>query len=96
MKTHEIILLQGAQSDLLSIYSLLGEKVYNRVDKALGILRVFPSAGPVHLGDNFRRLVVSKTALGIFYTLTGHRVIVAAILDLRQSPDSIQIRLRPL
>lgn len=65
MKTHEIVLLQGTQSDLLSIYSLLGERVYNKVDKALGILRVFPSAGPVDFGKNFRRLVVSKTPLGI-------------------------------
>ena len=96
MKTHEIVLLQGAQSDLLSIYSLLGERVYNRVDKALGILRVFPSAGPVHFGENFRRLVVSKTPLGIFYTVTGQRVTVGAILDLRQSPESIQIRMRSL
>jgi hypothetical protein len=65
VKTHEIVLLQGTQSDLLSIYSLLEERVYNKVDKALGILRVFPSAGPVHFGKNFRRLVVSKTPLGI-------------------------------
>lgn len=93
MKTHEIVLLQGAQSDLLSIYSLLGERTYTRVDKALGILRVFPTAGPSHFGDHIRRLVVSKTPLGIFYTVTGQRVLIAAILDLRQSPESIQRRL---
>ena len=96
MKTHEIILLQGAQSDLLSIYSLLGERAYTKVDKALGILRVFPSAGPIHFGENIRRLVVSKTPLGIFYTVTGNRVLIAAVLDLRQSPESIQTRLRSL
>ncbi|MES2594536.1 MAG: hypothetical protein V4662_04330 [Verrucomicrobiota bacterium] len=42
MKPHEIILLQGAQGDLLSIYASNGEHVYLRVDKALGILRLFP------------------------------------------------------
>jgi hypothetical protein len=68
LKTHEIVLLQGAQSDLLSIYQTLG-------------------------GNHIRRLVVSKTPLGVFYALAGRRVLVAAILDLRQSPESIQKRL---
>ena len=63
------------------------------MDKALGILRVFPTAGPAHFGDHIRRLVISKTPLGIFYTVTGNRVHIAAILDLRQSPESIQKRL---
>lgn len=93
MKTHEIVLLQGAQRDLLSIYQTLGERAYARVDKALGILRVFPTAGPAHFGNHIRRLVVSKTPLGVFYALAGRRVLVAAILDLRQSPESIQKRL---
>jgi plasmid stabilization system protein ParE len=94
LKAHEIILLQGAQSDLLSIYSLLGERTYTRVDKALGILRLFPEAGPLHFGPSIRRLVVAKTPLGIFYSITGKRVLVAAILDLRQSPKAIEDRLR--
>jgi hypothetical protein len=93
---HEIVLLQGAQGDLLSIYSGWGERIYHRVDNALGIMRTFPEAGPVHHLGRIRRLVVTKTCLGIFYTITGSRVIVGAILDLRQSQNTISRRLREL
>jgi len=96
VKQHEIVLLQGAQSDLLSIYAGLGEKIYLQVDKALGILRVFPEAGPVNLGERIRRLVVTKTPLGIFYSITGNRVLVGAVLDLRQSERTLNKRLREL
>lgn len=74
MKTHEIVLLQGAQSDLLSLYASRGERAYLRVDKALSILRAFPEAGPVVFGGKIRRLVVSKTSLGVFYSVAGRRL----------------------
>ena len=96
MKHHEIVLLQGAQSDLLSIHVVRGEKVYLQVDKALGIRRAFPEAGPVNFGGRIRRLVVTKTPLGIFYSITGNRVLVGAVLDLRQSQRGIKKRLREL
>lgn len=96
MKTFEIVLLQGAQSDLLSIYATAGERVYLRVDKALGILRLFPEAGPVNFGGRIRRLVVSKTSLGVFYSVTGRRVFIGAVLDLRQSLEVIERRLSSL
>lgn len=92
----EIVLLQGAQGDLLSIYIGQGVRAYHRVDNALGILRIFPEAGPMHFKGRIRRLVVTKTNLGIFYSVTGARVLVGAILDLRQSSDSIGRRLREL
>lgn len=96
MKRFEIVLLQGAQSDLLSIYASQGERVYARVDQALGILRAFPEAGPILFAGTIRRLVVTKTMLGIFFSITGSRVLVGAILDLRQSSESIRKRLREL
>lgn len=96
MSRHEIVLLQGAQGDLLSIYIGQGERIYHRVDNALGILRVFPEAGPVHFKKSIRRLVVTRTNLGIFYSVTGGRIFVGAILDLRQSSDAIGRRLREL
>ena len=96
MNPREIVLLQGAQSDLLAIFAGRGERVYHEVDKALGILRVFPEITPVHFGRSIRRLVVAKTTLGIFYSFTGNRVLVGAILDLRQSPRAIKKRLEGL
>jgi hypothetical protein len=96
MKIFELVVLQGAQSDLLSIYANRGERVYMRVDSALGILRAFPEIGPVKWGKRIRRLVVTKTTLGVFYSITGNRVMVAAIMDLRQSQQTIRKRLREL
>lgn len=96
MKPYEIVVLQGAQSDLLNFYALQGEHVYRQVDKALGILRLFPDAGPINFGGRIRRLVVTRTHLGVFYSVTGRRVLVAAVLDLRQSPRAIQQRLERL
>lgn len=96
MSHHEIVLLKGAQGDLLGVYGGLGERIYHRVDNALGILRVFPEAGPMHFKGRVRRLVVTKTNLGIFYFVTGGRVLVGAILDLMQSADVIGRRLREL
>lgn len=93
MKTAEIVLLQGAQSDLLSIYAMRGERTYLRVDQSLGLLKKFPELGSMAF-DRMRRLVVTKTTLGIFYSITGNRVLVAAVLDLRQSPKAIRKRLR--
>lgn len=96
MSRHEIVLLQGAQGDLIGIYGGLGERIYHRVDNALGILRVFPEAGPMHFKGRIRRLVVTRTNLGIFYSVAGGRVLVGAILDLRQSTEVIASRLRGL
>lgn len=96
MKPREIVLLQGAQSDLLAIYAGRGERVYHEVDKALGILRVFAEIAPIHFAKRIRRLVVTKTTLGIFYSITGDRVLVGAVLDLRQSQKGIRKRLREL
>jgi plasmid stabilization system protein ParE len=96
LKRYEIILLQGAQCDLLTIYTLRGERMYLQVDKALDVLRVFPKAGPVNFAGRVRRLVVSRTPLGIFYSVNGNRVLVGAVLDLRQAPDTIEKRLSEL
>lgn len=93
---NEIVLLQGAQSDLLSIYAVHGERMYLRIDQALSILRLFPDAGPRHSKNNLRRLVVTRTHFGIFYSVTGSRVIVGAVMDLRQSPQVIEARLGKL
>jgi plasmid stabilization system protein ParE len=93
---NELVLLQGAQSDLLSIYATQGEQTYLRIDQALGILRLFSEAGPVHYKNKIRRLVVVRTHFGIFYSVTGSRVLVGAIMDLRQSPKVIEGRLSKL
>ena len=63
------------------------------LDVALGRLRTFPElAPPFH--EAYRRLLVHGFPYGVFYTIEGRRIIVAAIMDLRQDPEVIRRRLR--
>lgn len=87
----EVVLLAGAQADLLELYSRHGETVYHRIDQDLELIRKMPAVAPAFAG-RFRR-VVSGTPYGIFYTETGSRIIVSAILDLRQDPTNVLRRL---
>ena len=63
------------------------------LDVAFGRLRTFPEiAPPIH--EAHRRLLVHGFPYGVFYTIEGRRIIVAAIMDLRQDPEIIRRRLR--
>ena len=92
-------LLQGAEADLLEAYvrleeqrTGLGERFYRTLDFSLEHLRQHPQMAPAYLGD-YRRLVLRPFGLRVFYTLTGARVMVGAILDLRKDPEAIARRL---
>jgi plasmid stabilization system protein ParE len=94
-------LLQGAEADLLEAYvrleeqrTGLGERFYRTLDFALERMRQHPQMAPVYLGD-YRRPVLRPFGFGVFYTITGARVMVGAILDLRQDPEAIARRLLP-
>lgn len=89
----EVVLLAGAQADLLELYARYTESGYQRIDKELELIRKMPEIAPVFAG-RFRRRVVSGTPFGIFYAVVGSRVIVSAILDLRQDPAVVLRRLR--
>ena len=88
----EVVLLAGAQSDLLELYTRHGEVGYHVIDEELELLRNMPEIAPTFVGQ-FRRRVVVGTSSGIFYSYTGSRVIISAILDLRQDPATILRRL---
>jgi hypothetical protein len=51
-----------------------------------------PESAPVYAGE-FRRLLVRKFDHGIFYRIHGARIVVTAVLDLRQDPTTIRRRL---
>jgi|SRR5437667_6595186 len=92
-------LLRGAEADLLEHYVRLeelsqglGDRFYRAIDYALERIRQFPEIAPVYQSP-YRRLVVRPFGCGIFYSIEGERVMVGAILDLRQDPTSIRRRL---
>jgi plasmid stabilization system protein ParE len=94
-----IELLHGAEADLLEAYVRLEDqrvgledRFYRTLDFALERLRRHPEIAPVCRGA-YRRLVLRPFDFGTFYTITGDRLMVGAILDLRQDPEAIARRL---
>ena len=97
----EIVVLSGAEADLLGIYcwmESLSTELADRFDAAvlasLALLATQPLMAPAFRGPYRRLLVTGFHCYGIFYTLEGStRLCVAAVLDLRQNPRSILHRL---
>ena len=58
----------------------------------LSLLKQNPGMAQIYDG-RFRRLLVRGFSCGLFYTLTGNRIFVTAVLDLRQDPERIRQRL---
>lgn len=88
----ELVILQAAQADLLEIYVRSGELAEAKIDRSLELLCEQPRMGSVFDGD-LRRLVVSGSPFGVFYFVYPARIVVAAVLDLRQEPEWIRKRL---
>jgi hypothetical protein len=93
---NEIVILQSAEADWYVHFSRHGEKfdrAFLRTDK---FLKFNPDMGTKTQIPGIRRLLISRTTFGIFYSLTGHRIVLSAILDLRQNLEQIEHRLRGL
>ena len=96
----EVVLLSGAEDDALSIYFELFDKSEERaerfssaVDRSLSDLAQFPEIGMKFEAPFRRKLVPGFYEFGVFYTVEGTRIMVHAILNLRQDPRAIRRRL---
>src|SRR5688500_18374870 len=96
----EHILLLQAELDIQAIFNRQedfqegrGELFLSHLDSALSVLRQHPEIGPIYEAP-YRRLLVRNFPYGVFYHVQPERVIVAAIMDLRQGPEMIQQKLR--
>ena len=96
---HEFVILSGAENDILDTYARyefaadgLGERFSQMVDRSLNQLSSIPESAPRFQGS-IRRILVPSFPFGIFYSMENHRVIVQAVLDLRQSREQILRRL---
>jgi hypothetical protein len=92
--------LSGADFDLQSAFNNFedyregfGEEFMLAVDAYLARLAVFPESAPVYL-QTIRRQVMQRYPFGIFYDPQPTRIVVLAILDLRQDKEKILKRLR--
>ena len=94
----EVVFLRGAESELLAAFSRYEDKIEGlgaeflvSVDGNLELIKQFPEMAPVYYQE-IRRCVVSRFPYGVFYAVESHRIVVHAVLDLRQDPQSIRKR----
>ena len=97
-----IVILAGAENDTLTIFAKLeardsgaADEFYHHFDAVLQQLSQHPESAPTFAG-RIRRFVMHGYPLGVFFTVEGERLFVQAVLDLRQSPESILRRLDDL
>ena len=95
----EVVFLLAAEVDVQSAYEWMEEQREGRGDQFLrhlkeleALLISHPRMG-VSVGDGIRKLLVPRFDYGIFYTMEGRRIMVAAVLDPRRDPDYIRSRL---
>src|SRR5438876_567623 len=93
--------LSGADADLKEIFNRFedyrqgfGAEFITVVDAYLARIAVFPEIAPIYF-ESIRRQVMQRFPYGIFYEPEPTRILVAAILDLRQDEQQILRRLQP-
>ena len=95
----EITILSGAEIDLFEAWREyeewvpgLGDRFDEAFREATARLLVHPHSAPRFAGP-FRRMLVHDFEHGIFYQVHGRRIVISAVLLLRQDPDAILRRL---
>ena len=95
----DLILLLQADHDIQAAFNRYeefqagrGEVFMRHMDAALTLLRQHPEMAPVY-GDRYRRMLIRDFPYGIFYEVQPKRIVVGAVLDLRQDPETIRRKL---
>jgi hypothetical protein len=68
----------------------LGDRFEAEVRAVLLRIAELPESAPIYTGE-FRRLLVRRFEHGVFYRIQGTRIVVTAVLDLRQDPAAIGV-----
>ena len=91
----------GAEADVQHIYERMeawdegtGDRFYDEVLASVRMLEAFPHIGPLVHRGKVRRVLVFNRFYGLFYVIENRRLILQALLDLRQDPESVMRRLR--
>jgi plasmid stabilization system protein ParE len=95
----DLILLLSADLDIQAAFNRYenyqsgrGEVFLGKFNAAFEVLRQNPQMGSPYVAKH-RRLLVRDFPYGIFYIETPKRLVVVAVLDLRQNPRSITKRI---
>ncbi len=92
----EIVVLQSAEKDWFELYRRLGEPFDRAFSSTVQLIAMNPQIGPTWRIAPFRRRLITGYPVGIFYSLVGKRVVISAVIDLRQDASSIDVQLRRL
>ena len=91
--------LAGATADLQTAFNKFedqreesGTKFLVLIEQYLGRISQFPEIAPVYL-QRIRRQVMKQSVYGIFYIVEPTRIVIIALLDLRQAQRQIRRRL---
>jgi len=94
----EVVFLLAAERDLQEAYNWVEEHRRGReqfflqdVELSLEHLKRYPLIGRLYR-DRYRRLLVRRYPFGIFYVAELNRIVIHAVLDLRQDPEKIRAR----
>ena len=92
----ELVVLSGADAHVQEIYSKLEERADGRGDafyadfvESCSLLSHQPEIGKRYHSCH-RRLVMRRWNVGVFYSIEGSRIMISAVMDLRQNPGVIR------
>jgi plasmid stabilization system protein ParE len=95
----ELILLLQADQDIQTAFNRYeefqegrGEVFMRHLDAALSLLRQHPEIAAVYEG-RYRRMLIRDFPYGVFYEVQPKRIVVGAVMDLRQDPEAIRRKL---
>ena len=95
----DLILLLQAELDIQGAFNRYedfqegrGEVFMRQLDAALTLLRRHPEIAAPY-GNRYRRMLLRDFPYGVFYQVQPSRIVVAAIIDLRQDPEKIRRKL---
>lgn len=93
---HEIVFTLASEIEWFNLVRRHGDRFDKPFDRSINHLRRNPEMGIALKTWPLRRLLISQTEWGIFYGISGPRIVITTILDLRQDPEMIDKRLREL
>jgi plasmid stabilization system protein ParE len=97
---HEVVWTLGADADVQGIYERFenweegaGDRFYAEVLSCVEILKSYPELGASVKGLKMRRVLVFNRNYGLYYTIEHRRLVLHALIDLRQDPKGIRKRI---
>lgn len=95
----KVVFLLAAEVDIQCAYNLLedfsegfGDRFIASLEEAVEQIARFPLSCRLVVED-YRRLLLPRFPYGLFYVVESGRIVVHAVMDLRQNPETIRHRL---